>query len=263
MPPSTIKNSEKQGKPRCGKGAAGPEKVRKRMKLDREREGQIVRDWVARAPMRNAYLWDFFARGAELLQSAPDALVLYDRPDNICFAAGTGVECPQLHTALLVLTDERSVADRLADERSHNEFFECLQALYLRPEPAHAECPGMSVRMLTMDDLGFVLENYHNPGAYEKHIRGRIAEGMLGAVVDGELAGFAGVHQEGSMGLLEVLSRFRRRGIGEALECEVINLQRSRGRLPYCHVETDNQASMALQRKLGLTIDEQPLYWVG
>ena len=35
------------------------------------------------------------------------------------------------------------------------------------------------------------------------------------------------------------------------------------GRLPYCHVETDNQASMALQRKLGLTIDEQPLYWVG
>ena len=82
-------------------------------------------------------------------------------------------------------------------------------------------------------------------------------DALIGAILSGHDGRRAYVYH------MAVAETHRRRGIGEALECEVINLQRSRGRLPYCHVETDNQASMALQRKLGLTIDEQPLYWVG
>ncbi|MFQ7452543.1 MAG: GNAT family N-acetyltransferase [Flavonifractor plautii] len=38
---------------------------------------------------------------------------------------------------------------------------------------------------------------------------------MLGAFVDGTLAGFAGFHGEGSIGLLEVLPAYRRRGLGK------------------------------------------------
>ena len=66
--------------------------------------------------------------------------------------------------------------------------------------------PG-SFRSITIlvDDEGYVTE--------------RLRAGvMIGAFVDGRLAGFAGIHSEGSMGMLEVFEPFRRQGIGYALE---------------------------------------------
>ncbi|MFQ9917932.1 MAG: GNAT family N-acetyltransferase [Flavonifractor plautii] len=52
---------------------------------------------------------------------------------------------------------------------------------------------------------------------------------MLGAFVDGTLAGFAGFHGEGSIGLLEVLPAYRRRGLGEALLRGAVRLALERG----------------------------------
>ena len=83
-------------------------------------------------------------------------------------------------------------------------------------------------------------------------------------MVDGALAGFAGIHQEGTMGLLEVLPQFRRRGLAEVLEVGLIAQQLHRGLLPYCHVRLGNTASEALQTKLGLVFDSRrTLYWIG
>ena len=83
-------------------------------------------------------------------------------------------------------------------------------------------------------------------------------------MVDGALAGFAGIHQEGTMGLLEVLPQFRRRGLAEVLEVGRIAQQLRRGLLPYCHVRLGNTASEALQAKLGLVFDaRRTLYWIG
>ena len=62
----------------------------------------------------------------------------------------------------------------------------------------------------------YVCEHYSKSdiGGLE-HIRQAIGAGMLGAFVDGTLAGFAGFHGEGSIGLLEVLPAYRRRGLGK------------------------------------------------
>ncbi len=223
---------------------------------------QRVLDWVARAPTRNAYLLDFFERGAGLYRDTPNGLVLRDDALDICYASGTDADCPVLHRSMLVLTDERELAERLAAEGG-KELMECQQALYLSKTPPKIAHPGVEIRDLTMDDVPFILENYHNPGAYESHVRGRIREGMVGGMVDGRLAGFAGVHQEGAMGMLEVLPQYRRRGIAEVLESEIIARQIRKGRLPYCHVLLGNAASVALQTKLGLTFDPKPLFWLG
>ena len=52
----------------------------------------------------------------------------------------------------------------------------------------------------------------------------RLRSGMMyGAFADGKLAGFIGMHAEGSMGILEVFEEFRRQGIAEALERHLIN----------------------------------------
>ena len=217
--------------------------------------------WVAQSPMHNAYLLDFFDRGARLCRDTNEGIALRNHALDICCAAGSDADCPELHRSMLVLTDHRPLAECLAAEGK--EIMECRQALYLKKEPPHIAHPGVEIRDLTLEDMPFILENYHNPGAYESHVRGRLQEGMVGGMVDGQLAGFAGIHQEGALGMLEVLPQYRRRGIAEVLEAEMIARQLARGRLPYCHVLLGNAASVALQTKLGLTFEETSLFWLG
>ena len=109
----------------------------------------------------------------------------------------------------------------------------------------------------------YVCEHYSKSdiGGLE-HIRQAIGAGMLGAFVDGTLAGFAGFHGEGSIGLLEVLPAYRRRGLGEALLRGAVRLALERGQYAFGQVLIDNAPSLALQKKVGMTLSEQPLYWL-
>ena len=82
-------------------------------------------------------------------------------------------------------------------------------------------------------------------------------------ISDYHLAGFAGVHQEGALGMLEVVPAFRRRGLAEALEAAVIARVLEAGGFPYCHVRLGNTASESLQEKLGLVFDQgRTLCWL-
>lgn len=94
----------------------------------------------------------------------------------------------------------------------------CVQAAWMAPEPPEAPAFGGELRLLGEEWAPYVCEHYSKSdiGGLE-HIRQAIGAGMLGAFVDGTLAGFAGFHGEGSIGLLEVLPAYRRRGLGEAL----------------------------------------------
>ncbi len=223
---------------------------------------QTVLDWVSRDPAGYGYLLDFYRRGARVCYEGEDGLVLKNEQFDICFAGGSAF-APEMEQTKLVLVEDRALAERLAARDPRLEVMKCTQCVYLKKEPPQADRPGVALRPLTMADLDFVLENYHHPGAFPEHIRGRIVEGMLGAEAEGRLAGFIGVHEEGAMGLLEVLPQFRRRGIAEALEAALIKRQLERGFLPYAQVRMGNAASVALQKKLGLVFDSRILYWIG
>jgi ribosomal protein S18 acetylase RimI-like enzyme len=82
------------------------------------------------------------------------------------------------------------------------------------------------------------------------------------ALVHGELAGFAGEHEEGSLGMLEVLPQYRRRHIGKALATYIINWSLERGQIPYSQAKSDNTASLALQDQLGTCCAKGQLYWM-
>ena len=64
------------------------------------------------------------------------------------------------------------------------------------------------------------------------------------------------------MGLLEIFPAFRRKGYGAELESFMISRMLERGLLPYCQVEVDNEKSLALQWKLGMTVSREKVYWV-
>ena len=92
----------------------------------------------------------------------------------------------------------------------------CVQAAWMAPEPPEAPAFGGELRLLGEEWAPYVCEHYSKSdiGGLE-HIRQAIGAGMLGAFVDGTLAGFAGFHGEGSIGLLEVLPAYRRRAWGK------------------------------------------------
>ena len=139
---------------------------------------------------------------------------------------------------------------------------------YAHPFIAYAyygECPPQEenavIRTLGMDALDFVYANYGH--ASREYLAERLADGlMIGAYVDGHLAGFIGEHVEGSMGLLHIMPEARRHHLGFALEQANIRNTLLRGQTPFCQVMPDNAASHSLQRRLGMTRAEGVLCWI-
>ncbi len=112
-----------------------------------------------------------------------------------------------------------------------------------------------------MEHLSIILENYAH--ITEDEAREDLKNGdIIGAYVEGELAGFIGFHPEGSIGMLEVLPKFRRMGLGYDLEAAAINRRLSEGLPAYCQVREDNIPSQKLQEKLGMQRSENVCLWV-
>jgi RimJ/RimL family protein N-acetyltransferase len=64
------------------------------------------------------------------------------------------------------------------------------------------------------------------------------------------------------MGLLEIFPEHRKNGYATEMERFMIRRVLENGQIPYCEVETDNDKSLGLQKKLGLTITTQKIYWL-
>lgn len=126
---------------------------------------------------------------------------------------------------------------------------------------APAPDADVDIRPLELDSLDFVYRNYGH--ASREYLEARIRQGvMIGAYVAGELAGFIGEHVEGSMGLLHVLPAYRRMHLGYALERAAIRRTRLAGQIPFDQVALKNEASIALQARLGMTRAQQQVYWI-
>jgi len=78
----------------------------------------------------------------------------------------------------------------------------------------------------------------------------------------GDLVGFIGEHLEGSMGLLYVFPAYRRQGFGAELQKHLIRKTMEEGFVPFGQVEKNNQASLCLQKKLGMTQSDQLIVWM-
>ena len=119
-----------------------------------------------------------------------------------------------------------------------------------------------SIRRLELKHMPVVQEHYHlidNPA----YIRDRIEKGwMYGAFFGEELVGFAGMHAEGSIGMLEVFPQHRGKKIGKALATYLINLSLEHGFTPYGQAKEGNEASLRLQESLGLCFARKKIYWL-
>lgn len=225
-------------------------------------------------------------RGQARLVYAKDAnIVLYDQASGIYFHTAENVkEGKNALSALqedireagdleLLVLHQGFMIDAAEEKFSIKERTACYQAVYTRKEKL--PITGLyrldgkrqegipEIYPLTLDYLDVVAANYHMVDDAD-YIKDRIEKGwMYGAFVDGGLAGFVGMHTEGSVGMLEVLPQYRGRRIGKALETYMINISLEKGMTPYGQIVIGNEISTKLQESLGLCFSKQPVYWLG
>ena len=136
---------------------------------------------------------------------------------------------------------------------------------YLKPMPPEFD-KSVTVKRLAPSLAGFIASEYNGCAAAvydEAHIETLMrTKGIFGAIVESQLAGFIGMHEDGNMGMLRVFEKFRRHKIGEALEKFLISYIMTFGRVPICDVAEDNVPSIKLQEKLGLTAANANTYWI-
>ena len=205
---------------------------------------------------------------AEVLQAGADGVLLYDwegEEHMLSARSRAALEgmLPALAGSETVVGHEMWYRDELAERLGLWEEMPCYQAAWLSPEPPELPPFGGELRPLGMEWAPFVLEHYSNSAIGGlPHVEEALRRGMLGAFVDGAPAGFVGFHPEGTIGLLEVLPPYRRRGLGEVLLLGAVRLALARGQYAFGQVLVDNAPSLALQRKAGMTISAETLYWL-
>ena len=136
----------------------------------------------------------------------------------------------------------------------------CSQWTYVSERPP-MQTPH-DIRPLTPEYAQQAAAHYHLVDNSLSYLHKRIAAGrMWGLFEDGSLAGFIGIHSEGAIGMLEILPEYRRKGYGYALEAFLIDWHLQRGWHPYCHVVDGNEASLHLQKRLGMEQAALPAIW--
>ncbi len=206
-------------------------------------------------------------KSAKILYAAPDA-VLLTKMDRFCLLVSDTVEAGKraLETVpkdirLFVAHNEASRDAVFQTFPNINHASACWQAYYAGKDPIPV--PDVcKIRPFPMEELPFLMSVYDPDGKAERYAERIRAGDVLAAYRDGELAGFIGFHGDGSGGMLEVLPKFRRLGIGSALEIALHNLALSRGWTPYGQIYTTNDASRKLQESLGMVVSDGAIYWM-
>ena len=219
-------------------------------------------------PVLYAGLIQILKRGtARILEETENGIFLLDTVSNGVMLAVENIETGKewlrkhsnLHSTLFSVFD-RELVDFIRAEYGLTEVLDCYQALYpLNTPPVYEKT--LHIRCAVQQDLPLILVHYDRLS--ETELKQVITRGNLFlAFHNGDVVGFVGEHLEGSMGLLEVFPNCRRQGYGAELESFMISRMLDRGLLPYCQVEADNEKSLALQRKLGMTVSREKVYWV-
>ena len=85
--------------------------------------------------------------------------------------------------------------------------------------------------------------------------------GMYGVFSGEKIAAYIGRHEEGSVGLLEVMPEFRRHGLGTYLVKYMAARVIEEGDIAYAQIVSDNEKSLNMHLKMGFVPSEKKVYW--
>jgi 8-oxo-dGTP diphosphatase len=114
-----------------------------------------------------------------------------------------------------------------------------------------------NVKELTVQDSLFIYESSdYKEYISISYIEERIKNGISSCIYDGgKPAAWAITQDDGAIGFLHVLPEYRRRGYGRDITVDIIRKVRAEGKVPFVHIEEDNEKSMNLAMSLGYQKD--------
>lgn len=132
---------------------------------------------------------------------------------------------------------------------------------YLKEDVTIIDVPQIEVKEIKMDYYDFIKQNYSTPIAEEYLIKRIQANVFIGAFDHDKIVGFVGMHDEGSIGFVEVIKEYRRKKIASMLETYMIDKLLKKKELVYLQVEINNIPSMKLHEKLGYKRSNDIITW--
>ncbi len=221
---------------------------------------------LSKKKRNHIHIMENLSRGkAELLYSEGENVLIYDSESKTGMMTVKNQEIGEKLLAMLpsemefLVVSQQFMIPFICERFDFQVYDECNLACYTKKEVLQVKYKD--IRVLEMDSLDYVIEHYRSDKEYiKKHI---LAKAIYGAYVEEKLVGFAGIHQEGSVGFLFVEEAYRRKGIGESLEAYCINRQRESGHTSYGYIVTGNEVSLKLQERLGLYLSQDKVWWLG
>lgn len=203
-------------------------------------------------------------RGATVLYDGPGAMLLSEASHNYMLAATDPEEGKHALACLpddarFLVAHEWAMHDYITEVLGHRNSYRCVQAHFDRPIVCNHHL--LTICHPTPADWDTVRSNYHLVDEEELYDN-FVSDDFFAAYHEGHLVGFAGLHAEGAMGMLYVLPEYRHRGFAEEITAFLVTRQHSLGRYAYAHIFADNEASINLQRKLGVTLAPNPIWWI-
>lgn len=109
------------------------------------------------------------------------------------------------------------------------------------------------VQELCVEDAEYIYNNYkYKEYASVEYLKDRIENDIsIGVKEDGKLLAWVLVHDDGAIGMLQVLDDYRGRGYAKLLMKTIVNRLIDCGRIPFAHIEEDNIASRNLCTSIG------------
>ncbi len=203
---------------------------------------------------------------AEILRVDAEGVLLRVVPENIYMLSADnpkkGMELlEEITTMDLIQVHQEFMIEPVKAKYGKEQANVCDQFVYTGKEPLALK-PDTDVRKLDESYHGVIMEHYHTVDEPD-YIRELLRQGVMhGIFVENQLAGFAGMHSEGSIGLMEIFPEYQRRGLATELQKFMINFVLEKGWVPFGQVMDGNERSLGLQRKLGMECAGSRVAWI-
>ncbi len=222
-----------------------------------------ILDKLLKDKRNNIQMIEQLRRGTgEIISEKP--LLIADHRAKVAFLEYDAVLSPDELKALLP-DSMRSVVvgEKCLESVEGDSGFEpsCRIVNCVYTEKTHRRVINKDIRPLDMNACDYVCSHYELGGP--EYAKERIEAGAMYGIYDnGELAGFIGMHDEGSIGMLFIDEKHRGKGYAQDLESFMFNRALERGETPYGQVFTDNTASLSLQDKVGVYAGDKLFCWI-
>ena len=159
----------------------------------------------------------------------------------------------------LLMVSNYSLGLRAFERYGFSTKLECYQFAYYGEKPRVDS--ELTFRTADMSDLDMIASDY---SMISRDELAQVIErqSLIIGYYRGNPVGFIGEHLEGSIGLLYVFPEYRRRGFGTDLELCYIAKTMEKGFIPFGQVEKNNEKSLGLQKKIGMTRSDNLIVWM-